>query len=604
MSKRLIAIISLVVVVAMLCSIALVACNDSNPDDGKVTVTWYDGSSELRVDKVAKGSTVSSWTPEKAGHTFLGWYAEASKTEVFDFNTIINEDTDIFAAFRSDVYVEDTTVYYLIGSGSGDMKASNWDHTASEASLAFTKDETVTNANIYTITITMYAGDGFQICHDGSWDGQQGIGHMIGAEYCDGVNKYDGQEYTAADKKVAQVKNEQGEVVFVGSDEYDKGFEVWNIFVTEGHDGVYKFTYTTYPGQAGNNTLSFELVQALEPLAVTHDMYFIGTMNGWAEDFTETPELHLTQSEDKATWTGILTITEEDYAEWTLENPANPFVDNDGNPVACAVFQVYNLIDDQYYGIDGNIFVQAGNYIVTYTVETNEVTVKAEDPAYYVVGTFLGEEDKVVNFSIDREVSPVLSYNANTGLYNATFTVADVSGNSAFSWLATQDKGIFAIKCVYGTSAKIDNWYAYTADGDNFYFDHAGVYTVEFNPETGAFTVTEETPAYYVTGTLVDAEGNAKGWSIYHGISPVLTLNSETGLYEVVINVTDVSGLSDYSWLGASGIFAIKVVKGVPGAVSDWYSSAVTEDNHVFATAGSYRVILDPEAGTFTVVEA
>ena len=73
--------------------------------------------------------------------------------------------------------------------------------------------EDVEKANVYSITITMYAGDMFQICYGGGWDGQVGIGLVEGAEYCDGVNFYDNNTYTAADKKVAQVKNEAGEVI-------------------------------------------------------------------------------------------------------------------------------------------------------------------------------------------------------------------------------------------------------------------------------------------------------------------------------------------------------------------------------------------------------
>ncbi len=603
MSKRMFAIISMVIVIAMLGAFALVACDPvepdpgPGPDDGKVTVTWYDGSTELRVDKVVKGSTLTEWTPEKDGHTFMGWFAEASKTDAFDFATIINEDTDIFAAFRSDAHVADSTEYYLIGTGAGDMGKSNWDHTASATNLKLTKDETVTNANVYTITLTMYAGDGFQICHDGSWDGQQGIGHMIGAEYCDGVNQYDKETYTAADKKVAQVLDANGDVVFVGSDEYNKGFEVWNIFLAEGKDGVYKFTYTTYPGQAGNNTLAWELVQAIEPLAKTHDMYFIGTMNGWNTDYTAQEGLNLVESSDKTTWTGVLTITEEHYADWTETDPANTL------GVKCAAFKVFNAVDGAYHSVDGgNIFVTAGSYIVTYTVEGNSVTVTAENPAYYLVGTFVGADDAVVNFAINKDVTPSLSLNEESGLYEVTFAVSDVSSLGDFSWLADQGKGIFAIKVVYGTSAKIDTWYS--AEGnDNWYFQEEGVYHVTLDPATGAVTITEEEPAYYIAGTLVDAAGNAKGWNIYKGVSPVLTLNSETGLYEVELEVTDVSGLSDYNWLAGSGIFAIKVVHGTSLGIDKdgWFPDATTNDNHVFTTPGTYLVAFDATAGTFTV---
>ncbi|MBQ8429494.1 MAG: InlB B-repeat-containing protein, partial [Clostridia bacterium] len=155
------------------------------PATNKVVVTYYDGTNELKSEEVEKGGKATEWTPEKTGYEFMGWYAEASLSQEFSFDTVINEDTDVFSAWRENVYVEDTAAWYFIGAGSGDMSATNWNH---EEGLFMTKDKTITDANVYTIEITMYAGDQFQITHSGSWDYQQGIGHMIGFEYAAGVN--------------------------------------------------------------------------------------------------------------------------------------------------------------------------------------------------------------------------------------------------------------------------------------------------------------------------------------------------------------------------------------------------------------------------------
>ena len=66
-----------------------------------VTVSWYDGTKLLKEETVAKGSKLTSWEPQKDGSTFMAWYAEASKTQLFDFNTVINEDTDLFRRRRN-----------------------------------------------------------------------------------------------------------------------------------------------------------------------------------------------------------------------------------------------------------------------------------------------------------------------------------------------------------------------------------------------------------------------------------------------------------------------------------------------------------------------
>ena len=106
--KKFAKILALVLVLAMsLCVMAGcveepgASTPDSTPkgEDNKVTVTWYNGSTELKSEKVEKGTKLTSWTPTVEGKTFTGWFKEASLTQAFDFETVINEDTDIFAAF-------------------------------------------------------------------------------------------------------------------------------------------------------------------------------------------------------------------------------------------------------------------------------------------------------------------------------------------------------------------------------------------------------------------------------------------------------------------------------------------------------------------------
>ena len=105
------------------CSKKTAAATTAAPAKTGVTVSWYDGTKLLKEEQVAVGSKIASWTPEKDGATFMAWYAEASKTQLFDFNTEIKEDTDLFAGFKG-AFVEDTTTWCLIGSGAGTLKDS------------------------------------------------------------------------------------------------------------------------------------------------------------------------------------------------------------------------------------------------------------------------------------------------------------------------------------------------------------------------------------------------------------------------------------------------------------------------------------------------
>lgn len=448
----------LALVLALVMMIGMISgCTPKN-DGEKVTVSWYEGSKELKTEQVEKGTTLTSWTPTSEGKEFTGWYAEASLSEAFDFSKPIEADTDIFAAFKSNVYVEDTNAYYLIGTGAGDMSQSAWSHENSQASLMMTKDTSVTDKNVYTITLKMYAGDRFQICYGGSWDGQQGIGYIPGAEYVDGINEYDKVEYTAADKKVAAVKDADGNVVFTGSDEYNKGYEVWNIILAEGMDGVYKFTFTTNPASAQYNELNYELVEKLEPLTETHKMYLIGAFNEWAES---DENYLMSESEDGKSWTAFLTVTPEMYVDYGQE---------DLNTTALKVF---NGVNGGYYSNDGenNMFLGEGTYCIKYTVEGDVIECQKLD--YYVVGTFADEEGNAVNFCVKEGVTPKLVDGT------VTFTATDVTAMGDFSWMKDQNKpGVMAIKVVYGCELGIKDWYSDEANGgDNFYIN-AGSVTV------------------------------------------------------------------------------------------------------------------------------
>lgn len=473
--KKILSIIALVLVLVMSIS-AFAACA---PEKETVKVYWYEGTKELRVDEVEKGTVIEPWTPNSDSGEFQGWYAEASKETAFDFTKPINEDTDIFAKFKSNEWAVDENAYYLIGAGAGDMAKANWDHANAAAELTMTKENN-DKANIYTITIKMYAGDMFQICYGGAWEGQQGIGFMKDAEYCAGTNFYDKNEYTAEDKKVAQVKDANGEVVFIGSDEYNKTFETWNIKLADGKDGIYKFTFTTNPAAKEYNLLTWELVEAIEPMTETHKMYFIGTMNNWGTTY-ENEDLALTPSTDKSVWTGFITITEEMYADWTASDESNP------HGTACAALKIFNAVDKGYHSPDGNnVFLTAGTYAFRYTVEGN--VVEYQKCEYYVVGTFLDTENKAVNFAVKEGVTPKLDAELK-----ATFTAVDVTAVGDFSWIAAQNKpGVMAVKVVFGCELGIKDWYSDNANnGDNFYLS-AGEHTIvlSFDAVSNAATVT------------------------------------------------------------------------------------------------------------------
>ena len=114
------------------------------------TVTYYDsdGTTVLETKTAADGACAEEFTPEKAGETFVGWYATPQMSRKYDFGTQVKEDTALYAGFTS--YVEDTRTFVIVGSGTSAVLAeSDWGAVIGEAQT-MTKEEN-DEANVYTI---------------------------------------------------------------------------------------------------------------------------------------------------------------------------------------------------------------------------------------------------------------------------------------------------------------------------------------------------------------------------------------------------------------------------------------------------------------------
>lgn len=469
----------------MTASLAAIFAGCGDEDADKLTVTWYDNRTVIKTDKVDSGTKLTEWTPTKDGYEFKGWYAEASLTTKFDFNKTITENTEVYSNWLKAEYVADTNTYYVIGTGAGSLKNSNWSHAPTAEDLKFVKNAEVTTANEFTVTISMYAGDRFQIT-PGSWStGRAGIGNIEGVEYADfeeGENPYiPDSAGTAADQDYAVVKNSKGEVVFHGGNENGDASTNWNIVLTEGHDGKYKFTYHTYPGQEGNNYITWELVEALEPLKETHKMYLVGTHaegnKEWGvDDSTYKADWYMNKNTD-GTFSIFVTIDDTMFPSW-----------GDGEH---AYVKVKNEIGGSDYGVDGgkdNIALTEGTWCITYNPEGN--VVKYAKCGYYITGTFLDSEGNAVNESVKIGVTPEMTTTDNGATYTAKVTAVDVTSNGSYSWIANEGKpGVFAIQVSFGCELGIKEKYKDKDNGgDNFYLA-AGEHTVTFTVATGKVTV-------------------------------------------------------------------------------------------------------------------
>ena len=140
-------------------------------------VTYYDadGSTVLDTEEVEDGACAKEYTPEKEGYIFAGWFATPQMSHKFDFTTAVTEDTNIFAGFVS--YQEDTRSFAIVGSGTSPvLLESNWGAVIGDAQTMVKED--VPDANVYTITLDLEAGDEFQFAINSSWNDQRGCGYL------------------------------------------------------------------------------------------------------------------------------------------------------------------------------------------------------------------------------------------------------------------------------------------------------------------------------------------------------------------------------------------------------------------------------------------
>ncbi len=351
--------LSLILALFMVLS-AFTACNledwiSDNIQIGDPTITWVYGQKVLREETVSSGTVLEEWTPSYQGKEFLGWFADAGLVEAFDFTAPVKKDTIVYASFKEatgggggEFVMPD---WYLIGSGLGDLSVSAWNHDASAANLGMTD----AGAGLYKITVTLYAGDSFQVVHDLGWDGQVGITGVVGIE-------------TNAETGIPEAKDENGNVIFYGGGGYGS-----DITLAEGQDGKYEITFNSL-----ENNLTFALVEKLDPHpdagvgggGGAADLRFVGTFNEWSTSYGD-DDYKLTLSDDGKTWEGTFTVTEDMYRDWTV---------NEGADEICAAIKLYDTSSSKWISVKGgdNAFLTVGTYHFSYVNGAAYFTVWAD----------------------------------------------------------------------------------------------------------------------------------------------------------------------------------------------------------------------------------
>ncbi len=108
----------------------------------QVTITFWDGGEQYDKVSIDKGTKVSvPDEPEKEGMFFLGWFTEETCTALYDFNTVVNSDMNLFAGWEDELewtttptahgkitLVDGTTnTYYIDATASEKYSSVLWD---------------------------------------------------------------------------------------------------------------------------------------------------------------------------------------------------------------------------------------------------------------------------------------------------------------------------------------------------------------------------------------------------------------------------------------------------------------------------------------------
>ncbi len=556
--------LSLIATAVMLVVALLVSCatGTNAKTEGGVTVSWYDGSKLLKEETVPAGTKLESWTPEKADATFMAWYSEASKTILFDFDTPVTEDTDLFAGFKG-AFIEDTTTWCLIGSGAGTLKGSNWNESAEVEEQFKLKRTADANANIFCIEdVVLYEGDQLQIRAMGTWTGQHGVGYVSG--------------YTALEQADGDIVGEvivDGERWFYANGGFGESPKGWNVNVAK--SGVYDIFLETNPGSNDYDTMWFERKGDAQEIEITNDMYVVGTVFDWAA----TPEGQMKTDAVREDFSLTINVTEDNYADWTADNPVYG--------TTCAAIKVLNDVNGTWYGVaeqnpdatswtltpagQDNLLLKAGQYNISYNASKDEAVVTVSHRGLFLAGVVDGGDHWDCT-AVDHQFEEVAE---NTYVVYYTFTPADTA-----SWI--KDAGFKgAVKATFGYSGcAADLWFGREGDGENLMIDDYGLYEIVFHltGNNEGYITAQKLEGYFLVGTIGDGD-TWRAESRYHFNDPFKEGATVTWKQP-----------DPASWLG-SDVAAIKIIYVDAEGNVTWYGDA-DGNNVMIHELGSYFITL------------
>lgn len=467
-------------------------------------------------------------------------------------------------------FKEDTRIWYAVGQDKkGTLNPGTWDPKTVLPEATFVRDESVTDANVFTLTLDIYAGNvkggkSFKFVYKTSEDEVVADNNVLWNRQI-GMQEIQGIE----GERESTVWKLDGKTVFTTAED-NGAFN--NIALTKGQEGKYKFTLKTFPekGKDEKPEITVERVQKIE---VSHDMYLFGDINGYGYD---NGGLGYPMTEvingDNISWTRSLEITEKDL-HWTADKEYVAKVGEEDKVMYAAV-QVYNnilkdgkhatytLADSTDYpvvhydpdyapaypegtGMDFNL-LPVGKYTISYDQQTNAVTIVAGTHDMYFIGSFNSWKEADENYKFTEK----------DGVWTGHITVTEANTElQLFNALESEDSKAYISPTGSGNLTLQPGTYAF-----KFTYDKETGNKVEY-----------EKCEYYVVGSYTETS-----WQGALATDECIKFVEADGTYSAEITITKAE--------------QFKVVLGSKICLDyKWYGPSPT-DNYQLADAGTYTL--------------
>lgn len=588
-------------------SIAMfVACNNDDPKTVEYTVTYYDGTTVLKTEKVKEGEKAIKWTPTKDDYTFVDWYATPNFGHLFEFDKAITEDKSVFAQWASATQSEDTRTYYIVGSGTSPvLRQSDWGKVLND-DMKMTK---ATDKNEYTYTLDLNVGDLFQFAINNSWHNQRGVGYLTSTTLADGTAAFSGAS-TIGDNSSYRlnIKCEYaGNYTFtLTTHPDDDTYETTNASYTEENKEAFNINSLDTISWVRNGDVN-------EEVEVVTDYFIKGAgITNWKDMYNSATKM----TNDNGVYTLSVYLKADEEFMFTSQNTIGTEVST-----GTEYLRATNLDEESKAFLDQKssmnmVAKETGTYTFTYTAETKVLSVAFnanESPAaadYYIDGTFAEGVQDWSGYCFNEDYK-LKETTAGSGIYEIKNVALKADSQiiiQAFKAGATERgewgtdgyNGLGSYNYTYLYNGG-DAFAAVGGGNDNIKVLTAGNYDITFDSYAKMITIAEHTESADTLDIYIKGE-NINAWN--HGFSAdyLFILSADETKYEFTLTVEagktvsfglekhpkgETTGYGDY--LGVSAI-------GTSGDANDKFMPE-SGSNFTCSMAGTYKIVYDIASG-------